>query len=120
MANNYGELNVGGAGGGSGSSYLHNFTAANWVKGTEVRAASDDPEMDAIYDYTITIPAATHGLQGSSVTANFLHKVGSVYKGGTWATISDYATIASNVITLHHEATEEDAGYEGQVMLFVM
>lgn len=99
--------------------YLYNFTKGNWVKGSLVQTVDSDHSV-ALYDYTITIPAATHGLSGSSVTANFSHKVNNVYRQNTWACIGSYATIANNVITLHYTASESDAGYEGQVQLFVM
>lgn len=99
--------------------YLYNFTKANWVKGSQVQAADSNNPV-ALYDYTITIQAATHGLSGSSVTANFSHKVNNVYQQNTWACIGSYATIANNIITLHYTTSESDAGYEGQVQLFVM
>ena len=78
--------------------YVHTFTASNWSSGT------------------MTIAAATHGLTGSGVLAQFYHLVSGTYTAGTWACVESWAEInaSTHVITLHGPST----GYAGKVVLF--
>lgn len=78
--------------------YVHTFSAANWSSGT------------------ITIAAATHGLTGSCVLAQFYHLISGSYTAGTWACVESWAEInaSTHVITLHGPS----AGYAGKVVLF--
>ena len=78
--------------------YVHTFSAANWSNGT------------------ITIPAATHGLTGSGVLAQFYHNVSGSYTAGTWACVESWAEINASTyaITLHGPST----GYAGKVVLY--
>ena len=84
------------------SPYVHTFTAANWVAGTD--------------EATITIPAATHGITGAAVLYEFAHSVDGTYLPGTWACVESWAEIDSSthVVTLHGPSD----GYAGRVTLF--
>ena len=82
--------------------YVHSFAANDWTAGTN--------------ETTLTIAAATHGLTGSGVLAQFLHLVSGNYVAGTWACQESWAEInaSTHVVTLHGPAT----AYAGKVVLF--
>lgn len=87
------------------AAYVHTFSSGDWKAGSD--------------EYTITIPAATHGLSGTVVTCRAFAKVSGGYTQNTWASETTYATIASGVITLHFPAdmSVADGGYDGIAVL---
>ena len=87
--------------GGGAKTFVKSFTAAEWSAGSGER--------------TITIPAATHGMSGTAVQAQFFTLRFGTYVTGTWASMESYATIGSdNGIVLHCPGS---AGYDGRVIL---
>ena len=84
------------------SPYVHTFAANDWTVGST--------------ESTLTIAAATHGLTGNAVLAQFWHQVNGVYQFNTWACIESWAEIdaSTHVITLHGPTT----AYAGKVVLF--
>lgn len=84
-----------------GASYVASFTAEQWTAGTG--------------ESTITIPAATHKLSGSIVDCKAFASVSGGYRGGVWASLETYATVAENGdIVLHYPDT---SGYAGAAVL---
>ena len=79
-------------------SYTQNFDASDWVAGSG--------------ECTITIPAATHGMTGDTVTCQAYALVSGAYLPSVWAALETYATVGSNGdIVLHYPST---TGYAGK------
>ena len=82
-------------------SYTQNFDASDWVAGSG--------------ECTITIPAATHGMTGDTVTCQAYALVSGAYLPSVWAALETYATVGSNGdIVLHYPST---TGYAGRAVL---
>ncbi len=77
-------------------SYYNQFSASDWSGGTMV------------------ISAATHGLAGTEVLAQFSALVSGTYYPNTWSAMESYATVnaTTRAITLHSESA-----YAGAVLL---
>ena len=77
-------------------SYYRQFSASDWSGGA------------------IVISAATHGLAGTEVLAQFSGQVSGTYYPNTWSAMESYATVdaQTGAVTLHSESA-----YAGAVLL---
>lgn len=88
--------------------FVYSFSANDWIAGND--------------GSTITIPAATHGITGTDIIAQFWHQVSGVYLFNTWGCIESWAEIdaSTHIITLHfaNSPGDSEAGYTGKVVIY--
>ena len=77
-------------------SYCRQFSASDWSGGT------------------LVISAATHGLAGTEIMAQFSALMSGTYYPNTWGAMESYATVnaTTKAVTLH-----SDSAYAGAVLL---